>query len=149
MRVCTKCGASKPFSGFHNNKSKKDGITNECKVCRAKRTLLYRKKHRNEIRERKKRDYRKNPDAWHSAKLRQMYGLTAQEYIQMFESQNGKCLICKQAEMHRRRLSVDHEHRTKKVRGLLCVKCNAVLGQVGDSPALLRTAANYLEGKIG
>lgn len=44
-----------------------------------------------------------------------------------------------------RRLSVDHDHTSGKVRGLLCASCNFAIGNMGDDPDKLRAAANYLE----
>lgn len=55
--------------------------------------------------------------------------------------QGTTCAIC-----HRTaRLSVDHDHETGQVRGLVCVNCNFVLGHAKDDPAILRAAAAYLE----
>ena len=59
------------------------------------------------------------------------YGLTEIHYDEMFKSQNGVCAICHKPEMAKNkqgRLSVDHDHQTNKVRGLLCTRCNMNLG---------------------
>jgi hypothetical protein len=63
------------------------------------------------------------------------------------EAQDGKCAICGVAEAYapRKRLAVDHDHRTGAIRGLLCGNCNAGLGQFKDSPELLAAAIRYLE----
>lgn len=58
--------------------------------------------------------------------------------------QGGGCAICAKPPA-RRRLNVDHDHRTGKFRGLLCDGCNAVLGKVDDSVDLLNAAISYLE----
>lgn len=71
------------------------------------------------------------------------YGLTKEQYEEIERSQNGVCAICKRE----RKLCVDHDHVTLKVRGLLCKICNQVLGSMNDSPEYLRTAADYLERK--
>ena len=70
----------------------------------------------------------------------------------MLVEQNGVCAICRQPESRtwhgvkkQTDLAVDHCHETKRVRGLLCHKCNSILGYVKDSPVVLRTAADYLE----
>ena len=59
----------------------------------------------------------------------------------MVEQANG-CAICGNSD---KRLHVDHDHATGKVRGLLCMECNVSLGKFKDSPELLRKAIVYLE----
>ena len=72
------------------------------------------------------------------------YGLTAESYDAMFAAQNGVCAICKNAQTARR-LAVDHCHGTGRVRGLLCTRCNAGLGQFKEDPGLFARALFYLE----
>lgn len=64
----------------------------------------------------------------------------------MLEAQGHRCAICntEQAKLSRR-LGVDHDHVTKKVRGLLCHFCNALLGHGRDNIELLETAIRYLK----
>jgi hypothetical protein len=63
----------------------------------------------------------------------------------MLEQQNGVCAICHGNCTTWKALSVDHDHRTGKVRGLLCQTCNTGIGALDDSPDLLRRALEYLE----
>ena len=83
-------------------------------------------------------------------RLLRNYGLTNDDYIFMFESQIGLCAICNEPQQgitkdgETKFLCVDHCHSTGKVRELLCVKCNAGLGQFRDNPDLLTKASNYL-----
>ena len=63
-------------------------------------------------------------------------------YATMFKEQNGRCLICG---LESQKLCLDHDHKTNKIRGLLCRNCNAALGILQDDPALCCAAANYLE----
>jgi len=60
------------------------------------------------------------------AKLRQLYGITAEEFNERYDAQEGRCGICKRP--FDRQPCVDHEHATGKVRGLLCIPCNVGLG---------------------
>lgn len=74
------------------------------------------------------------------------YGITAEEYQAILDYQGGRCAICQRATGATKRLSVDHDHKTGAVRGLLCTPCNRdVLGHLRDDPAALRRGADYLE----
>lgn len=80
------------------------------------------------------------------------YGMTKMDYDRMFLEQGGKCAVCRRTEeeaatgkRRNRRLHVDHDHRTGKVRALLCGDCNGGLGLLRDNPELVREAANYIE----
>lgn len=78
-------------------------------------------------------------------RLRTDYGMTLDNYLNMLSKQNNCCAICGVTTQELdRRISVDHCHKTGKVRGLLCQKCNNGLGFFKDSPALLTKAADYL-----
>ena len=76
--------------------------------------------------------------------LKRKYGLTLEDYERMFRAQDGRCKLCGKREK-KAMLPVDHNHFTKKVRALLCRKCNTGLGQFDDDPKLLRKAAAYIE----
>lgn len=74
--------------------------------------------------------------------LRARYGLSAAEYDRLLEVQNGVCRICKLPCSTGKRLAVDHDHVTRKVRGLLCRRCNRGLGHF-PTVELLRSALAY------
>lgn len=76
--------------------------------------------------------------------LKKSYGITLEEYDKLLESQGGGCAICGGKDERFKFLPVDHCHKTKKVRGLLCQHCNRGLGYFRDSPELLRAAIAYL-----
>ena len=85
--------------------------------------------------------------AWN---LRVKFGLTPDQYQILLETQQGHCLICsKTKDDIGRNLSVDHDHKTGRIRGLLCDNCNVGLGHFFDSPSLLKRAADYLERQNG
>lgn len=82
------------------------------------------------------------------------YGITIEEYEKLWNDQNGKCAICNEKESKviknnvdetLRMLAVDHDHKTNKVRALLCADCNRALGMFKDNKKLLFKAAEYLE----
>jgi len=78
------------------------------------------------------------------AKIKLFYGLTRADYDRLLESQKGLCAICYKVNGNKA-LAVDHDHRTNKVRGLLCDKCNQGIGCFRDSKIFLSSAISYLE----
>ncbi len=75
-------------------------------------------------------------------------GITLEEYDRLYEEQEGGCAVCFGKCETGRRLAADHDHKTKKIRGLLCMRCNTFIGKADDDPTLLRLAAEYLEKGI-
>lgn len=112
----------------------RDKAANNCKECRRQASkVAYRKFYD------KRRDYR----------LQSTFGISLAEYNTMFAVQNGLCAGCyKHQTQFKTRLAVDHDHRTGKVRGLLCNSCNWILGKTDDSPIRLQNLMDYL-GKHG
>lgn len=95
--------------------------------------------------------YKANPEAREreairdrAHKLRRHFGISVETYQSLHAAQNGACAICRGYD-NDRCLAVDHCHKSGAVRGLLCGECNRGIGQLRDSPALLRAAAEYLE----
>ena len=111
------------------------------------RVMLQHKKYRsNPINKQKEHEYYQKNKQRHKAtswktKLRIRYGITVEEFETMKINQDGKCLICKRV----RFLNIDHCHKTGKVRGLLCITCNAALGGMNDNIEILERAIIYLK----
>lgn len=80
-----------------------------------------------------------------AARLVASYGLTIEQYRDMYEAQEGKCAICRK---HSTKLHIDHHHDDAIVRGLLCNECNLGLGLFRDDPLILHRAASYLDGRL-
>ena len=72
------------------------------------------------------------------------YGITYAEYLAMSERQGGVCAICGKPQPNGRRLYVDHDHYTGKVRDLLCRSCNSGIGNFNEDERLLAAATEYL-----
>jgi hypothetical protein len=77
--------------------------------------------------------------------LRRRYGLESKEVQALIDSQGGLCPIC----LKRSPTQVDHDHSIGKVRGILCIYCNAAMGAFHDDPALVAKAIRYLEKNRG
>ena len=148
MKLCISCRVEKPYSDFHRYGTQKDGYHYYCKSCR--KTIENTQS---------RRDYAKryaalrlDADSQYGqhSRRRARYGILPDEYLTMYEQQNGLCAICNNPERATykgriRSLAVDHDHATGKIRSLLCNSCNNGLGRFLDKPALLRAAADYLE----
>lgn len=78
------------------------------------------------------------------------YGLTVEQYEEMYGVQGGVCAICKQPETTKgnhgevKMLSIDHHHGTGKVRGLLCNNCNRAIGLLKDDVEVMLNAIEYV-----
>jgi hypothetical protein len=137
-RECTICGKFKSWNEFpRNSRNKKYGRGNKCNPCNRAVVKAYRLR---------------NPRWKKNASLSARYGLTVDEYETMLQKQKHACAICGGKENmiipstgRTYSLSVDHNHKTGKVRGLLCTQCNHMLGRAADDPEILRRAAKYLE----
>jgi hypothetical protein len=133
---CSKCGGSGPF---YSNR----GHHSWCKPC----TQAYGRQRftKPEVKAAHKGRYVriKTIDQAYKRIYHRMrkYGVTADMFYQMWNAQKGMCPIC---ETHMRRPCVDHCHETGRIRGLLCLSCNAVLGHMRDDPDTLERAARYL-----
>jgi len=141
-KICSKCGIEKEINKFYKHKTCKDGYLSFCIDCKTE----YTKKHQIE--------YWKS-DSYKSSILRKLFGIDIEQYRNILEKQNGVCAICEQKETvidkrinKVRRLSVDHDHKTGKVRGLLCAKCNHLLGNIKDNIKILNRSILYLEDKL-
>lgn len=93
-----------------------------------------------------------NPDRhakydWKS-KIRTAYGLTEEQYVDLYVSQNGCCAVCKSViALKGKQTHIDHDHETLEVRGLLCHGCNTAIGLFKESTESMKNAINYLEKK--
>lgn len=152
-KCCSGCKEKKSFSDFWKNKNRKDGYCNECKKCLTKRqqepqnkkrkqkyTKEYQKRPKVKERLRKLSKKPKYKETVKKGQLRRKFGLTLDEYYKMIQQQKGLCIICKFPE-----IVVDHNHKTNKVRGLICQRCNKILGFAQDDINLLQGCINYLK----
>jgi len=94
---------------------------------------LYQK----EYKKRNKEAYRKVQKTY---ELRIKYGLSYENYEEMLKQQESKCAICQEVSL----LHVDHCHKTNKIRGLLCQKCNIGIGLFKDNKEIIKRVLEYL-----
>lgn len=117
-KKCSHCQKIKPIEDFPKRSSQKDGLNYNCRKC----SLQQGKE----------------------SKYRMRYGLELEEKEKMIFLQNNKCLICGDNVFGSKKAVVDHDHKTDKVRAILCQNCNKGLGCFKDDPELLEKAKAYL-----
>jgi endogenous inhibitor of DNA gyrase (YacG/DUF329 family) len=88
---------------------------------------------------------KEHPDRARAKQLRDNYGITIEQYNQMFDAQDGKCAICGRHQSEfKRHLSVDHDHTTGKIRKLLCTACNSAVGLLRENVEIAQNLISYL-----
>ena len=140
MKKCKRCQLEKPLDAFSLHSGFKDGRNSVCKECKNKVAKQTYQRDPARILEKQRRRRRRET-------LRR-YGITETEYTVLFESQDGVCAICGKAQFYRP-LAVDHDHKTGVIRGLLCDRCNWVIGLLKDDPTILERGATYLRKRVG
>lgn len=134
MLTCTVCKETKPEDQFSRRSNRPKGHISHCKDC-----------------DKNKWGGRWKPKMQRGYKLKRAFGLSLEDYQQMLDRQGGVCAICKQPETTKsntggdKNLSVDHCHKTGKIRGLLCHHCNTGIGKFNDNVDLLEAAIKYIK----
>lgn len=172
-KKCSRCKIEKELNFFSKRSNYKFGVSCRCIECDRRVNKLSYNKHKNEYKEKskiyrlkniekikqrnkewqlsnpgkakvyQKKSYDKNPRRFVNARLKYKYGIDLEEYNKMYAQQNGLCAICDK-KCNLGVLCVDHDHKTGKVRGLLCRKCNTAIGFMGDEQSLFIKAIVYL-----
>lgn len=131
MKACSNCKTVKPLGAFHRSAKASDGRASWCKPC-ANTTA----------RASRKRTY--TPENKRRWALKTRYGLTPADVEAMKDRQGGACGICAKPLV---RFHVDHDHATNRVRGLLCHRCNILIGGWDDA-AWAEAAAAWIGRRI-
>lgn len=150
-RVCNACGIEKDIDEFYNDKSRIGGKSYTCKKCKNSHSKTYQSRltqddYDNGVlnnAKRRARYYAKYKDT--SIKnygLIRKYGIDIDKFNEMLEETNGVCQICGN---DMKKVVIDHNHRTGKVRGIICGHCNSLLGFAKDDIKTLEMCIKYLE----
>lgn len=150
---CNRCFSYKFESEFYgfSGKYRKEYA---CKKCVNIRRRKYYQKNKVHIIAVAKKYRDKNRERVLHNKRKQAYGITSTQYKTMLKEQNFVCAVCKNPETSKvgkgkhatkvNSLSVDHNHRTGKIRGLLCSKCNRALGYLQESVDIMKSLISYI-----
>lgn len=133
-QTCSTCGESKLIADFPSERGLPGGASRRCLEC----GRVYQRNRRADDQIRLK---------YNSRNRLRIYGLSEAAFLLILESQGGACGICRRLldPQRTRETQVDHDHRTGKVRGILCHRCNPALGQFDDRIELFEAAITYLK----
>jgi len=144
LKTCTKCKKAKSLDLFHNNKNNKDGKMYICITCRRNYKKEYYKKTADHQRKRSREYHNDHPNHNKEYILKSKYGISINDKIEMLKNQNNKCFGCNKS-LVETSSNIDHDHKTGKIRGLLCNNCNLTLGLVYDNISILQNLIRYLK----
>lgn len=144
-KQCRNCKESKPLTEFFKDKGLLDGRANTCKLCKQEQTYAWREKNKDKY-NKSMRDYQAaNPLQRDNCDLKRKYGVSRPWFDETLKQQNNRCAICeKENPSKKRRLVVDHHHKNKLVRGIICYNCNRLL-HAFDNLELYKKILAYLE----
>jgi hypothetical protein len=119
------------------------------KVNIIKKAKVWKSKNHEKIKQTLLKWRQKNPIYLQNKRLKERYNITVEEYNNLLKHQKSKCSICQKEETRIlygviSKLSVDHDHKTGKVRGLLCCRCNRTIGLVKEDVLILKYMIKYL-----
>ena len=133
MKECKTCNTEKELTEFFACSKTKAGYRPNCKTCTQEKD-----KARRQANPEKQRKIRRK------AHLKAKYGVTPEWLEQRLEELDHKCPLCATPIAEGYNLAIDHCHTSGKVRGVLCGKCNQVLGMMDDDSERLIKASKYL-----
>ncbi len=171
---CKKCEVEKPPEDFYTCRSARDGLRRACKDCSylstktgvdpiaskaAKdryyeknkdvvmaRAVEWKKNNPEKVAEGQRSLRKTNPDLARGYALKRVFGITVEQYEELLDKQNRCCAICGRNESEfTKRMAVDHDHVSGRIRGLLCTACNYRLVARHRDGNLLRRIADYVE----
>jgi hypothetical protein len=131
---CPHCKQVKPVTEFRKDTKRPDGRGGYCCACANMRN---------------REAHSRNKTRTKARHLRALHGITRDDYLAMLNAQGGGCAICGKPQDENRWHPLDHDHKTGKVRGILCNQCNTALGGFRDNPQFMLAAIEYLRTRSG
>ena len=151
-KVCVTCQVAKPEEAFRLRKSAATGEAyrvSKCRTCHQVKALTWRRANPDKVRTYNEKQRLKNPDADKrraiESHFRRKFGLTIAERDEMLAAQGGSCLICMTTTPKGKGWCVDHDHKTGRIRGILCAHCNVFIGFCRECVFVLERAITYIE----
>jgi hypothetical protein len=175
MKICTQCRVARDESDFYSwaqgcgwrpdckecvKSRQRQYVARNLEACRIrnqKATKTWRQQNPEKARQLIREWSKRNPEAKRRYQVHR-YTLTWSEFLNKLKQQNYRCMICKKEILERKQQMIDHDHSCcaatsrscgKCIRGVLCIKCNHLLGSADDSEIILQQALEYLRGFRG
>lgn len=152
LKICTRCRNQKPFDFFGFDKKGKHSLHAWCKSCKNAAQKQHIIDNRDTVNARVRSRRVNNPIPFLQAKYKCLFGISYNQFQEMIEKQHNLCAICDRPEStvdkrtgKIRKLAVDHNHITKKVRELLCGKCNQALGLLNEDLKVIINLIKYIQ----
>lgn len=145
MKKCGRCKQLLPEDNFSYNAQTRTNLSCYCKPCTSIINKEWRAKN-PEISKKNSSDWAKaNPLILANKALIRNYGVTLEDKNRLLKSQNNKCAICGRIlVIGNKNTHLDHEHKTGKIRGVLCNQCNHLIGNCFERISILESAICYL-----
>jgi hypothetical protein len=142
-----KCKLEKSKEDFYKHKSHSDGLYDYCKPCWTSYQYSPEQKLKTNKRNIERGHQSQKKYEWlRNYNLKKKYGITLNQYNQKLIEQSGNCALCEKNHRDcKNGLVVDHDHSSGKVRDLLCVSCNLLIGNSREKSELLIKAVSYLD----
>ena len=166
VKTCSACRQELTINNFYKNRGSSDGFCAQCIKCATPAIKKNYQQKREKFLEYKKQWYEKNKEnqllklkkyyiknrtkiiaTRKEQRMQKLYGISLQEKEDMLHNQGNCCAICKSQTFTGSNWHIDHDHKTNKIRGILCGKCNHLIGLANDDTLILDAAIQYLQAK--
>ena len=127
VKKCSSCGVEKEYINFYPHKYTKDKLRAKCKQCTASENKQWAGENLHKIK-----------DAYY----KRTYGMSYENVLEKHKSVDNRCEVCLET---KKLLAVDHCHSSGNVRGLLCMRCNLLLGKVEENKGIILKLFKYLD----
>ena len=141
-KICSKCSVEKSITEYYLKHDKPRANCKQCHSLEAKPRYLNNRERYNAY---SRKWWKENAEKGKAAFLKRRFGMEKEDWDIILENQDFKCAICKCENTSLKNFHTDHNHKTGKVRGLLCYNCNSGIGNLKENIETLKSAIEYLK----
>lgn len=148
MKTCVTCKKKKPLTDFYRKKNRRDGRRSDCKACGKRSVQKWERENPTKVRRTNNKSVQKHREGKFNTNTWKCRGIdfTQEKYETRLKKQAGVCAICKRPNpSKKKRFALDHNHDTGQVRGVVCDRCNLIVGIIEKDPTIIKASLQYLE----